>query len=769
MSSSGRRGAASRSQQAFTWLLSPDNDEDGRQAGGSRPAGDKRKGKGGRRQPSDVDGGDSKPRNYIPGFKLREEARPATSQSSTPAGALDLQQAFEGIFAAEIVTDVLASCGGDATAATEALLAMAGAAGGSSTASQTAAADDQPGSAAGKAAEHAVAGPSPSSAAAAAASLPEVSQAAAVAAPCFWDTLPNECKWLIFEQLSLKDLARAARSCREFAAYVRNQRASLRTIVVPEGVSHTAVRGLVAAFSGASGVALWRCAPSLRFQHHFEDVLRAVALGEADRSSGVRVSHLSLARCGGATDGVVGEVCDRLAHLRRLDLSRCVEVGDAAASRLAAYRREAAAAAASTDEDGEDGAENGFDWQGQDTAAQPAGGPEPTVASAAAGAAAAAATAAVGQIQLSSSPAPSPPPATHPQQQQQQTAPHPAMESPDSAVRRIATQRHADMLAQSAAAAAAQHGRPLACGLEELCLRETSVSGRGVKQLLQPGAASSKSLKVLDVSRCAGLGAELDLHPRAVLEVLRASDCTSLRTVVIQLPPEAPLRSLHLDGCRQLQEVQLVAPRLLTLNLSHCGQLRSLSLRCKRLRELKAVNCTHLNLVAGELLCPALETLNLFGCRQLDAEGLEAVAPSLTKLVSLDLTGCINLSRVLLPEAAALRTISVSGCSVLRQVLLASPALTHVKAAGCARLLDVRLGTASLAVLDFENCSNLREVQLSESGGGSSLSAAPLRTDGGSGGGSAGAKPQPKALVLKGCTSLSAGVKAQLRVAVQGR
>jgi hypothetical protein len=283
MSSSGRRGAASRSQQAFTWLLSPDNDEDGRQAGGSRPAGDKRKGKGGRRQPSDVDGGDSKPRNYIPGFKLREEARPATSQSSTPAGALDLQQAFEGIFAAEIVTDVLASCGGDATAATEALLAMAGAAGGSSTASQTAAADDQPGSAAGKAAEHAVAGPSPSSAAAAAASLPQVSQAAAVAAPCFWDTVPNECKWLIFEQLSLKDLARAARSCREFAAYVRNQRASLRTIVVPEGVSHTAVRGLVAAFSGASGVALWRCAPSLRFQHHFEDVLRAVALGEADR------------------------------------------------------------------------------------------------------------------------------------------------------------------------------------------------------------------------------------------------------------------------------------------------------------------------------------------------------------------------------------------------------------------------------------------------------------------------------------------------------
>jgi hypothetical protein len=184
-------------------------------------------------------------------------------------------------------------------------------------------------------------------------------------------------------------------------------------------------------------------------------------------------------------------------------------VGDAAASRLAAYRREAVAADASTDEDGEDRVEDSFDGQGQDTAPQLVGGPEPTLASAAA---AAAATAAVGHIQLSSPP-PSPPPATQ-QQQQRRTVPQPAMESPDSAVRRIATQRHADMLAQSAAAAAAQHGRPLACGLEELCLRETSVSVRGVKQLLQPGAASSKSLKVLDVSRCAGLGAELDLHPR---------------------------------------------------------------------------------------------------------------------------------------------------------------------------------------------------------------------------------------------------------------
>ena len=68
---------------------------------------------------------------------------------------------------------------------------------------------------------------------------------------------------------------------------------------------------------------------------------------------------------------------------------------------------------------------------------------------------------------------------------------------------------------------------------------------------------------------------------QAMVEVLRAGGCASLRCVAIQLPAEAPLRALHLDGCRQLAEVLVVASRLESLNLSHCGQLRSLTLRCR--------------------------------------------------------------------------------------------------------------------------------------------------------------------------------------------
>jgi hypothetical protein len=47
---------------------------------------------------------------------------------------------------------------------------------------------------------------------------------------------------LVLEQLSLRNLARAARTCRELAAHVRQQRRSLQVVVVPEGVSLTAVR-----------------------------------------------------------------------------------------------------------------------------------------------------------------------------------------------------------------------------------------------------------------------------------------------------------------------------------------------------------------------------------------------------------------------------------------------------------------------------------------------------------------------------------------------
>lgn len=120
------------------------------------------------------------------------------------------------------------------------------------------------------------------------------------------------------------------------------------------------------------------------------------------------------------------------------------------------------------------------------------------------------------------------------------------------------------------------------------------------------------------------------------------------------------------------------------------------------------------------------------------------------------------------------------GCALLRQILLASPALRRLRAAGCSRLVvslprcligtalephaiehepfrclprlahssswcaptsrplfdrlqELRLGTAAVQELDLENCDHLREVQLSEASGSlrSSLDGAAGRQEAG--------------------------------------
>lgn len=77
--------------------------------------------------------------------------------------------------------------------------------------------------------------------------------------------------------------------------------------------------------------------------------------------------------------------------------------------------------------------------------------------------------------------------------------------------------------------------------------------------LVQNTLRSALPLQLLDVSRCPNIaGDALDLHPRCVLQTLRAAGCNGLRSVVIQLPTEAPLRSLNLESCRQLHEVRML-------------------------------------------------------------------------------------------------------------------------------------------------------------------------------------------------------------------
>ena len=191
-----RGGAPSRSQQAFSWLLSGDNDGD--RSGGAGRAG---AGRGSRRQSG---GGDSRAAGrrrgsggrapYIPGFQLREDAATAAGR---PAGLAatplqSLQGAFDGVLPGEVVADVLAACSGDAGAATEVLLSMTGGGGGGG-------AGEDAGAAATSSAGATAAGGKPAVGPDGAPAAP-----AAPAGPCYLEVLPEELKGLIFQQLSLR-------------------------------------------------------------------------------------------------------------------------------------------------------------------------------------------------------------------------------------------------------------------------------------------------------------------------------------------------------------------------------------------------------------------------------------------------------------------------------------------------------------------------------------------------------------------------------------
>lgn len=51
----------------------------------------------------------------------------------------------------------------------------------------------------------------------------------------YWDWLAAESKLQVLSLLSLKDLAKAARTCKELAAHIRDMRAGLEHLIIPEG------------------------------------------------------------------------------------------------------------------------------------------------------------------------------------------------------------------------------------------------------------------------------------------------------------------------------------------------------------------------------------------------------------------------------------------------------------------------------------------------------------------------------------------------------
>jgi F-box domain len=726
------RRYVSRQAQAFEFLMSPDSEED---------EGPKIKGKSKRGSGRTTNIGPkvsvASGSSHTPGFRLKTE--PSQGQQQTPdrdqrnLNDLDtLVGLFGGTFPTDIIEDIFQACGGNQEAAIDALLAM------------SAPSDNQPPSPP----------PAPLSSPSAYASKEQQQQDSSLL-PNLWDTLPQECKLLIFQNLSLKDLSKAAATSQEFSTYVRSQRQSLRTIIVPPSLSSASIRSLVSAFAAATGIDFSRCGKTLRFPNEFEDAAVAVAAGAANRpatSNSAEIEFISFSKCGELTDGDVAAVCSVLGSLKTVDLSKCAKISDGALRTLARYRRTNGSSLGEEENEEDNGAfvEGEFLTNNEN-----------------------------GRIQLEES-------------FQQQTR----LETPAAAVERIAAASAATATArrQSRNATSAVNASSAAGGLEGINVAGTDVTSRGITELLR-GSGRAPSLLSLDVSRCLKVnGDALVPGPRSLLRVLRASGCTSIRAITLQLASNSSsLQELVLTNCKSLKEVViLAAPELLDLNVSGCTKLTTLSVRSPNLTRLRASGCTrlHIGTFNGAVFeCPSLQEVNFFGCRQLESAGLESVLPLFTAVQVLDLSGCVALSRIIAVQGQGLRKLRkliVDGCAVLRNVAVATTNLRELSARACPRLMEVRVVGSVPKRIDFENCVELREVAIGAGGaggGGEEIGAREEGEEEQQGERAVGAAEtrefsfvaadkgeemlKPK-LVLRGCDRLSPTVRESLRSNVLG-
>jgi EIN3-binding F-box protein len=683
--------------------MTPDSDEDDFKTKGKT----KKKGKG---STTNIGPKVSVGSAHTPGFRLRNE--PPSSQVQPISDRNDdldtLVDLFGSAFPTDIIQDILQACGGNQEAAMEALLAM------------STPLDKQ---------TTAPAAPAP----AAADYAPLPTSPPHNLLPNLWDTIPQECKLLILEHLSLKDLSKAAATSKEFRNHVRCQRQSLRSITVPPGISTSSLRSLVTAFSAATAVDFSRCGKTLRFPNDFEDVAVAVAAGAANRpcSTSATIESISFAKCFEITDGDVAAILSVLGSLKAVNLSKCGKISDGALRTLARYQRRSDVS--KEEEVGGDAEEEEDDTVDNEINKL---------------------TTSLDQTRL---------------------------ETPAAAVDRIAdlasSRRQQQQQQAVATATATAHGatrNPSSCsvggGLEELNLSGTEITTRGVTELLR-GSGRAQSLLSLDVSRCSKIsGDALVPGPRSMLRVLRASGCPAIHSITLQLANTSScLRELSLANCKSLREVIIsAAPSLVDLNVSGCTQLTTLSLRCPNLIRLLASGCArlHIGTFNGSLFeCPSLQEVNFFGCRSLESANFESVLPLLVSVEELHLSGCVGLSRIVAVEGQGLRKLRklmVDGCAVLRTIAVSSTELKEVSARACTRLMQVSLIGSVPRRLNLENCVELREVSL---GGGGETRDGREEVEKAAVSGAVAEEVRQK-LVLRGCDSLAPIVKDRLRLSV---
>jgi len=457
-----------------------------------------------------------------------------------------------------------------------------------------------------------------------------------------WGVLPQECKRLILEHMSIRDLAMAARVCREFAAHARDSYRNRLSITIPHGLPFEQMRTMCRVHVSVVRVSLAACRQQLRHPLDFQRAFQALAEGTQGRLEvlDLRQSHVSNAD--------IAALLHILPGVKDLSLASCDDLTDDALKLLAAHRP-----------------------------------PKPPPSSAGPG--------------ETGSPSP-----RHSFGAGDLTGF--SFQEPASSNSNIIGRRMGAVAHQSREERLRAQQPKAGEGIRALSLRKLQqITDDGVK-LLTGSGATARSLTSLDVSGCPRLTDDaLSLSPNSPLQIFRAGQCNSIRFVSLRLPGGCMLKEISLPGCVNLQGLELSIPHLETVNVANCKSLQTVTADCPELKHLSLALCSRLMDSCLEVDFPGLEEVNLKQCHSLTSAGIERIVWSAAGLRELNANGCTLVSRLLMTSHEHLEALDVAGCRSLVTLRSNSQKLRRLVASGCSSLKNLELATPELEKLDLRN------------------------------------------------------------------
>ncbi len=267
-----------------------------------------------------------------------------------------------------------------------------------------------------------------------------------------------------------------------------------------------------------------------------------------------------------------------------------------------------------------------------------------------------------------------------------------------------------------------------------LGLRELVIDGN---QFATIDLTKNTNLKVLNISDNPNL-TKLDVSKNGALETLNFSDtqvssvvltkCTSLTTLECSSAKLAALdvtkntvletlvcsdnsiSNLDLSKNTVLIKVECQDNKLTSIAVANMDNLTALNCSNNYLTSLKATNCEHLTslIYSGN---DNLKVVNLQGC-----VALQSFKPStkMTKLTSVNLSGCRSITTISVPNNTALTTLNVSGCINVTSLDCSNCKLTSLDVSEMTALKTLKCGKNQITALKLTNCTVLSLLECYE-------------------------------------------------------